>query len=126
MTITYRELLAAAESSGLTVTEHKGGAKGFYWHHYRTISIREGLSDRQRLSTFAHELGHAFRGDEPTGTVFDIRAERAADKYAAMLLISPAEYAAAEAIHGAHIDAIAYELGVSRHLVQVWQKLQKA
>lgn len=91
----------------------------------KTISLRDDLTDRQLVSTLAHEIGHAIRGDVPTGTVFDQRAERAADHFAATYLISPVDYALAEEIHGPNIDALANELGVTTHLVGVWQKLKE-
>nr|WP_232250876.1 ImmA/IrrE family metallo-endopeptidase [Corynebacterium amycolatum] len=75
-----------------------------------------------RRCTLAHELAHAIRGDIPSGSPhFDARAERAADQIAAELLISPTEYAAAEALYGAHDGAIARELGVTTHLLAVWR-----
>jgi len=70
----------------------------------------------------AHELGHALTGDVPTGIQhFDQRMERAADMTAANMLISHADYAAAEALYGAHDGAIARELGVTTHLLAVWR-----
>lgn len=87
----------------------------------KTISLRDDLTDRQLVSTLAHEIGHALRGDVPTGTVFDQRAERAADHFAATYLISPVDYALAEKIHGPNPDALANELGVTTHLLEVWK-----
>lgn len=87
----------------------------------KTISLRDNLTDRQLVSTLAHEIGHAIRGDVPTGTAFDARAERAADHFAATYLISPVDYALAEKIHGPNPDALAHELGVTTHLVKVWK-----
>lgn len=91
----------------------------------KVISLRDDLSDRQLVSTLAHEIGHALRGDVPTGTAFDQRAERAADHFAATYLISPVEYALAEEIHGTALDAIANELGVTTHLLEVWRTLNE-
>lgn len=115
------QLTALAADLGVTITEHTGGPKGLYVHDARTISIRDDLGHVRYRCTLAHELGHAVRGDTPTGDAWsDTRMERAADQIAAQLLISPAEYAAAEAIYGPHPAAIAQELGVTRHLLDVW------
>ena len=120
--ITTLDLEQLAESLGLHLEHHESGPKGYYQHHTRTISLRAGLTERQHRSTLAHELGHAIRGDTFTGTVFDQRAERAADQFAAELLITSEAYQAAEAIHGPNLDAIGHELGVTVHLLQVWRK----
>lgn len=91
----------------------------------KVISLRDNLTERQLVSTLAHEIGHAIRGDVPTGTAYDARAERAADHFAATYLISPVEYALAEEIHGTALDAIANELGVTTHLLEVWRTLNE-
>lgn len=109
----------------MRITTHTGGAKGYYIHQARLISLRSNLTPREYRSTLAHELGHATRGDTPTGTVFDQRAERAADRYAANLLISEQAYREAEILHPGALDAIAHELGVTRHLLMVWQHMQE-
>lgn len=111
------------ESLGLAITHHNNGPKGWYSHHTRTISLRSNLTEREYRSTLAHELGHAVRGDTHTGTIFDQRAERAADQFAAQLLIDHDSYARAEAIHGTALDAIGYELGVTTHLLAVWRDM---
>lgn len=117
------QLTALAAELGVTITEHTGGPKGLYHHESRTISIRDDLGHVRHRCTLAHELGHAIRGDTLTGVEWaDARAERAADQIAAQLLISPTEYAAAEAIYGPHPAAIAQELAVTRHLLDVWRE----
>lgn len=126
LAITTTSLLDLASSIGVSLTEHKTGKKGYYLHYSRTISLRNNLSERAFRSTLAHELAHAIHGDEPTGLAWmDSRIERRADEFAAQLLIDPAEYAAAEAQHGPHDDAIAYELGVTRHLLAAWRSLHE-
>lgn len=71
-------------------------------------------------STLAHELGHAYYGDDVNG---DPRLERRADQFAAQILITPAEYRVAEILHDGNPGAIAYELGVTAHLIQVWRSV---
>lgn len=90
---------------------------GMYLHDRRLILIRKGLDYWKRRSVLAHELGHAFYGDEQHG---DPRLELRADQYAARLLISEDEYRAAEHLHGPHPGAIAHELGVTPDVVTTW------
>lgn len=124
MSLTIDALYDLADSLGVTITTHSEGVKGWYEHHTRTISVRDDLRAANLRCTLAHELGHALRGDEPTGNHhFDARSERAADHFAANLLISPTEYAAVEALYSAHAGALARELGVTVHLIQVWRTL---
>ena len=90
---------------------------GMYLHDRRLILIRKGLDYWKRRSILAHELGHAFYGDEHHG---DPRLELRADQYAARLLISEDAYRAAEHLHGPHPGAIAHELGVTPDVVTTW------
>ena len=123
LAITTLELFDMAHALGLKVTYHHGRGKGYYLHHRRLISLRNDLTDRQLRSTLAHELGHATRGDVPTGTAFDARAERAADQFAANLLITEEDYINLEMLHDGALDPIAHELGVTVHLIEVWRKM---
>lgn len=123
LAITTLSLLALVRSIGVSLTEHHRGKKGYYDHTERTISMRTGLSDRAYRSTLAHELGHAYYSDELTGIEWiDERMEIRANRFAASLLVSPVEYAAAERLHGPHEDAIAHELGVTRKLLATWRE----
>lgn len=123
LAITTLDLFDLAQSLGLTVTTHQGRGKGYYLHHSRMISLRDDLTERQLRSTLAHELGHAVRGDVPTGTIFDQRAERAADHFAANLLITEEAYIESEQRHDGRLDPMAHELGVTVHLIQVWRRM---
>lgn len=124
--ISTDDLYTLAAALGVTITEHTGGPKGHYTHQTRTISLRAGLLDREHRCTLAHELAHAMAGDEPTGIAWaDARMERAADVTAARWLITEDAYAAAEALYGPHPGALARELGVTLHTLQVWQTLHE-
>lgn len=123
LAITTLDLFDMAHALGLKVTYHQGRGKGYYLHHRRLISLRNDLTDRQLRSTLAHELGHAVRGDVPTGTIFDARAERAADQFAANLLITEEDYINLEMLHDGALDPIANELGVTVHLIEVWRRM---
>lgn len=76
------------------------------------------MSDEDTLCALAHELGHAFYNDPPGHTG---KCERRADRFAARLLISPVEYRAAEETYGPHPARLAAELGVTTHLIHVFQ-----
>lgn len=108
---------------GVRILETKDlpkGTDGMYIHHSRLILIRHGLDRWNYNSVLAHELGHAWHGDDIHG---DPRLERRADQFAAQILITPAEYRLAEKLHDGHIGAIAYELGVTVRLVEVWRDM---
>lgn len=110
-----------AAALGLTITEHAGGEKGRYYGGGR-ISLRDNLGGVNRRCTLAHEIAHHVLGHDPAATGWwKNRQEREADEWAANYLISPAEYAAAEFLHGPEPGAIAAELNTTRHLVEVWR-----
>lgn len=123
LAITTLDLFDLAHHLGLEVTYHHGRGKGYYLHHAKRISLRDDLTERQLRSTLAHELGHAVRGDVPTGTIFDARAERAADQFAANLLITEEDYINLESLHDGALDPMAHDLGVTVHLIQVWRRM---
>lgn len=71
----------------------------------------------QMLSTLGHELTHAvWRENGRTA-----RCARA-DEGSAALLITPVEYARAEAEVGCHAGALADHLGVTRRIVLAWRR----
>lgn len=118
------EMLAATH--GITITTHTGGEKGRWYSNTRTISIRRDLGWVNSRCTLAHELGHAFCGhDSKAEGWFKERQEHEADTWAANSLISQKEYKDAELTHEAHSGAIALELGVTVHLVEVWRDSHK-
>lgn len=91
---------------------------GMYLDHHRTILLRSDLDYWTRRSCLAHELGHARYGDTHFANV---RAEARADRFAADLLICPEQYLRLEQLHEGHEGAIAHELGITPHLLQVWK-----
>ncbi|MEH0147430.1 ImmA/IrrE family metallo-endopeptidase [Corynebacterium sp. Q4381] len=129
MTITDLELklLRLAEDLDVRVEDDIGqhlqrGHLGGWFPDERLILIRTGLGPRNRIHTLAHELGHA-ASDDPAG--HQSRYEMRADLYAANLLINPQEYAELEMIYDGHPGAIAAELGVTIHLLEVWQATRR-
>ena len=114
------EMLAATH--GITITTHTGGEKGRWYSNTRTISIRRDLGWVNSRCTLAHELGHAFCGhDSKAEGWFKERQEHEADTWAANLLIEQADYMDAELIHSSSPGAIALELGVTVHFVEIWR-----
>lgn len=98
------------------------GAKGGWFPEYDLILLRDDLTHVEQVCTLAHELGHAVlehRGD--VAGWWSTRQERQADQWASELLISPEDYAAAEALYGPHAGALARELGVTVHMIQTWR-----
>ncbi|MBC3186397.1 ImmA/IrrE family metallo-endopeptidase [Corynebacterium sp. zg-331] len=116
-TLSTETLIDLAEAEGISVHWHTGGPKGAWIPETQRISIRYGMSEAQTRCTLAHELGHARYG-HPAG--HDERHEKIAWRYAAQLLISEADYAAAERAYGHDHRIIAARLGVTQHLVGVW------
>ena len=119
-------LHAYAEAIGVRLQRHDYGPKGFYHHPTRTISTRRGLSIHAYKSTLAHELAHATYGDEPTGNGhYDRRQDARADRWAASVLISPDAFADAYVWHRGHLPAIADELEVTHHILDIWIQLER-
>ncbi|CAH0181911.1 hypothetical protein SRABI76_01553 [Microbacterium oxydans] len=118
------DLLRLIEAQGLRVIERRGRTLGGYDHASRSIRLDPGMSARTRRSVLAHELGHATLGHTvTTHAALRRRQERQADAWAARLLITPAAYAAAEALRGTHRASLAFELGVTIELVIAFQEL---
>lgn len=122
-------LVEMALEAGIDVVTHHGGDKGRWHPATRTISLRDDLPARARRCTLAHELGHAMlghaAGDNLPQWVVD-KQERAADRWAANLLIDPHDYAELEKIYEGHLGAIAAELGVTVSLLAIWRETQQA
>ena len=114
------DLLGLAQRQGFHVEFLPlGGPEGLLLPS-RIILIDSTLTGRRQREALAHELGHAHHGHAHGIGHSSPALERQADLYAARLLISPVEYAAAEQLHS-HPGAIAKELGVSQYLIELWQ-----
>ncbi|MDY3678137.1 MAG: hypothetical protein SO046_02815 [Actinomyces urogenitalis] len=114
-------LLLACEHQGIAVRwDHlPGDMWGVYSHRERTITLRAGMSQGQEVAALMHEMEHARRGDDG----HQPRAvERAIDRCVARTLITPDEYARAEAITGGRDSgAIAVEMGLPRWVVSAYR-----
>lgn len=116
-------LFAHCGDLGLTVEWADLGdiRRGHYLDDTGTIVLNHRLTRAQMTATLAHEIGHAVFGDRSTVP----RLERRASEYGASLIITPRQYAAAEALVGSHPGALADELGVTPHLIEAWRRWAK-
>jgi len=118
------DLLRLLEENGLRLVERSGRTHGGYEPRTATIRVAPGLSLRATCSVLAHEIAHAVLGHTPTAdATARARQERRADEWAARLLITPAAYAAAEQLRGAHPASLAFELDVTIEIVIAYQRL---
>jgi hypothetical protein len=92
--------------------------RGEYRADEHRIVLNHRLTRAQAAATCAHEVAHHLFGDRCSSPV----AERRAWEYGAALIITPREYAAAEAAVGPHLGALADELGVTPKLVEAWRR----
>lgn len=115
------ELLSLARELGLDVVERRGKHLGGYHARSRTIRLDPNMPRRVARSVLAHEIAHHVFGDEPSfhGPV-RAKQERRANEWAALYLIDPAEYAAAEQTRGAHAPSIAHDLDVTVELIHAF------
>lgn len=121
------DLLELADAMGLRVLRRDLGRRNGEVHSSGLIIINPHRNYGAQRETLAHEIGHAAHGHDWTADRHDRAVdERAADTYAARLLISPAEYALAERICGPHDRALARELNVSVRLVELWRDAYRA
>lgn len=114
-----------AEAMGVTVIDEptlRSDVNAMYVDAERVILVQPNLDPWNRRSCLAHELAHAFFRDE----VSEPRIERRADQWAAQLLISPAEYKAAELLVGPSVGALAWELEVTPQVIETWRECYQA
>lgn len=115
-------LIDVAQARGYRIRWHRGGPKAAWLPHKHVITLRVGMDDVTTLCSLAHELGHAHYGDPPGHHgAHELRA----DRFAARILVSPTEYATAEALYGPQPSLIAHELGVTVKVLKTWQSLHE-
>lgn len=91
---------------------------GAYDHPRRRILLARGLTPIEQRSVLAHELGHAVFMHAGTSAA----GERAAERFAARVLIDPQQLAAA--CTWAHDDQeLAEELGVTVDVLRAYREL---
>lgn len=115
-----RALLAEARRLGVQIVLsdiETPGIRGYWDPSQRLAVLSLGLDRPQLQEAAGHELGHAYFGDDCSTP----EAERRADRRAALLLVDPDRYAAAELINP-HPNFIAAELGQTAHIITVWRE----
>lgn len=95
-----------------------GRRRGEYLDDEQRIILSNRLTYRQSLACMAHEVGHLIAGDRCSTPA----VERAAWETGAAMIISPAEYAEAEAEVGHHVGALAVALEVTPKLIEAWRR----
>ena len=118
---TLESLLADCDRQSITVITAPlpGTRQGAYCHATRTIVLRRGMPDRLAVPTLMHEMCHAERGDDgPPPAAVEARINRAV----ACRLVTVAEYAAAEALAGPGVGALAVELDVPVWVVEAFRR----
>lgn len=117
LSINLTALIDVAEARGYQVRWHRGGPKAAWIPTRNIVTVRVGMDDVTTLCALAHELGHAHYGDPPGHHgAHELRA----DRFAARLLVSPIDYAAAEALYGPQPQLLAHELGVTVKILKTW------
>ena len=115
----YDQLLKDAAALKITVKRAHMNDLGLYDHDARTIWIHSALTDTHAAPVLAHELAHAYRGDN---CAQPDHVEKAIDHRVARAFISDEEYARLEAIYGGDATAIADELSLPRWVVSAFQE----
>lgn len=92
--------------------------RGDYCAELRLIRLNHRLTQVEAACTLGHEVAHHLFGDRCSTPA----VERRAWERAAAILITPAEYAAAERLVGCHPNALAAELEVTPHLIRAWRR----
>lgn len=92
--------------------------RGVYLDDVRRIILDHALTRVQATATLAHEVGHEAFGDRCSTPTH----ERRAWEYGASLIITPDDYAAAEAAVGCHPGALAVELEVTPKVIHAWRR----
>ena len=92
--------------------------RGEYRRDDNSIVLSPRLTGRQVVACLAHELGHHRFGHGCSSPA----NERRAWEYAAALVLTPAEYAAAEERVGHDPSGLAIELAVTPQLIEAWRR----
>lgn len=125
MSAIERRLEELVEEMGLRLVETgrlSPSLNACYHAGSNTVLVRWGLDLVTRRCAIAHELGHAHHGDTCSTT----RAERGADEWAATRLLELDEVEAVGWDVDGEPAAMATELGVTPHLLDVWMRLYEA
>ena len=97
-----------------------GDVQGLYLRESNLILLDCDLTSEQRRCVLAHEISHARHRD--SGCRCDRWAERRADIEAAAMLISPLEFAYAEAVYEGNTLGMARELNVLPWAIEAFRE----
>lgn len=112
-------LIRRAEECGLRVVFRDLGRRSGEIHSTGVIFVNHRKSLTTQMVTIAHECGHWALGHDWRQPHDREQDERAADEYAARMLITFCAYRDAEREVGPHPGALAVALGVPRHFVEL-------
>lgn len=125
---TTTSLKRYAESQGVEAIERhlpNTWPHALYIPELNTIYLEARQPHCYKRVNLAHELGHAILGHtRPQTTWWEARQELQADIFAARLLIDPSDYANLEELYDS-TPAIAEELEVTPHLLEVWKSVMQ-
>lgn len=111
-----------AEAMGLDVEYDDLGPRHGEIRDGGTVYLNPNDPETLQRVTLAHECGHHWHRHQPARTAVELgRQERAADAYAAVLLISRVDYERAERLYGHNPWMLARELGVTPRLIKARQ-----
>lgn len=111
-----------AEAMGLSVEYDNLGPRHGEIRAGGKVYLNRADPEMLQRVTLAHECGHHWHQHGRAETALELgRQERAADAYAAELLISRADYERAERLYGHNPWALARELGVTPRLIKARQ-----
>jgi len=116
---TLNELVGLCQQAGVEVhvAQLPYDCLGAYDHSRRRVLLARGLTPVEQRSVLAHELGHALFAHVGTSAI----DERAAERFAARVLIDPAALRAACAWARGD-DELADELGVTVDIVRAYRE----
>lgn len=116
------DLEKVAHELGLRIKYVNLGRRHGEVHSSGLVFINDHRPIKAMRITLAHEIGHYAHGHERAGDRCKLEwQERQAQTYAARLLISPEEYARAEATYGEHVGSLAKELNVTPLHIELWR-----
>lgn len=111
-----------AEAMGLSVEYDDLGPRHGEIRAGGKVYLNASEPEALQRVTLAHECGHHWYRHQPARTAVELgRQERAADAYAATLLISRVDYERVERLYGHNPWMLARELGVTPRLIKARQ-----
>ncbi|MGV0868743.1 ImmA/IrrE family metallo-endopeptidase [Corynebacterium kalidii] len=121
MTTTITDLHIICEILNIHRRHHDTGPLGWYQPGPpKTISTKKGLRIWDYKTVLAHEIGHAAYNDNACTGRWKDKQEQRANRLAARLLIDPGDLQEATLWHRDDHHALALDLEVAPHLLDVF------